>query len=477
MEGQGLMLKSLHNVHLMGIGGAGMSGLARLLHEMGFAVSGCDVTSTSYVERVLERGIPVSLGHSADHLENYGVELLVYSSAIAPTNLELLTARERGIAVARRAEILSMLFNERQGIGIAGTHGKTTTSSMIGLILETADLSPTLAIGGELCDIGGNAKLGGGACMVAELDESDGSFELFHCQMAVVTNVDWDHVDHYPNLDSVKDAFVRFLGHVKPEGISVLCAEDPGVAAILPHVKGKNILTYGWGKGWNWGATHVHHIQGGGVSFIAHKNGVPMGDIVLGLSGEHNVLNALAACAVADTLGIPFAVTKKALRVFRGAKRRLQYVGSIGDVQIYDDYGHHPNEIAATLRAVRSIFPGHRLIAIFQPHRYTRTAAMFGDFAKVLPLADEVFLLPIYPADEEQTDGVSSVLIADAMECEGHACHFCQNMKDVQKQITALVRSGDVILTIGAGNVCLLGPRLLQALREGVFENAMVVGA
>jgi UDP-N-acetylmuramate--alanine ligase len=477
MEGQGLMLKSLHNVHLMGIGGAGMSGLARLLHEMGFAVSGCDVTSTSYVERVLERGIPVSLGHSAEHLKNYGVELLVYSSAIASTNLELLTAQERGIAVARRAEILSLLFNEKKGIGIAGTHGKTTTSSMIGLILETADFSPTLAIGGELCDIGGNAKLGDGAYMVAELDESDGSFELFHCHIAVVTNVDWDHVDHYPNLDSVKDAFLRFLGHVKPEGVSVLCAEDPGVTAILPHVKGKRILTYGWGKGWDWGASHVHHIQGGGVSFVVYKNGIPLGDIVLGLSGEHNVLNALAACAVADVLGIPFAVTKKALRVFRGAKRRLQYVGSIGNVQIYDDYGHHPNEIAATLRAVRNIFPGRRLIAIFQPHRYTRTAAMFGDFAKVLSLADEVFLLPIYPADEEQTEGVSSVLIADAMEPEGHSCHLCQNMKDAQKQVASIVRGGDVVLTIGAGNVCLLGPRILQALREGIVENAMAVGA
>lgn len=477
MEGQGLELKNLRNVHLMGIGGAGMSGLARLLDEMGFAVSGCDVTSTSYVERVLERGIPVSLGHSPDHLRDYGVDLLVYSSAIAATNPELATARERGVAVARRAEILSMLFNERNGIGIAGTHGKTTTSSMIGLILDTAHLSPTLAIGGELCDIGGNAKLGEGDCMVAELDESDGSFELFHCRAAVVTNVDWDHVDHYPDLDSVKDAFVRFLSHVKPGGISVLCAEDPGVAAVLPRIREEGVLTYGWGKRWNWGATHVHHIQGGGVSFVVHRNGSAVGDIVLGLSGEHNVLNALAACAVADALDVPFDVTKKALRVFRGAKRRLQYVGSMGDVQIYDDYGHHPNEIAATLRAVRNIFPEHRLIAVFQPHRYTRTAAMYDDFARVLPLADEVFLLPIYPADEEQVKGVSSLLIADAMERAGHACHFCQNMKDVQRQIAVLARSGDIILTIGAGNVCLLGPRLLQALRDGAFENAMVVGA
>ncbi len=477
MDGGNVSLENVSKVHLVGIGGAGMSALAHLLKGKGFFVSGCDVSRTTYVEKLIDAGVPVSLGHDESHLDLYSPDLVVYSSAIACHNTELQVARARRIPLARRAEILSLFFNCHRGIGIAGTHGKTTTSSMISLVLDAAGRSPTVAIGGELCDIGGNAKLGEGPEMVAELDESDGSFELFNCDVAVVTNVDWDHVDHYPDVESVRTAFVRFLNRVKAGGTVVTCAEDLGALAVAERSVPERLITYGWGKSWEWGATEVQHIPGGGVSFSVLHRGVPMGNLSLRLSGDHNVLNALAACAVADLMGIPFDVVRSALGSFRGAKRRMQWVGTTNDIIIYDDYGHHPREVEVTLRAVRQIFPGRILLAIFQPHRYTRTGALYKDFSRVLSLADESFLLPIYPADEEPLEGVSSSLIAEAMAIGGAPCHLCFSMKDAQQKVLSHALPGDVILTVGAGNVCLLGGLLLHALREIPREHAVVVGA
>ncbi len=477
MDGGNVSLENVSRVHLLGIGGAGMSALAHLLKAKGLFVSGCDMSRTTYVEKLIDAGIPVSLGHDASHLDLYSPDLVVYSSAIACHNTELQVARSRRIPLARRAEILSLLFNRQRGIGIAGTHGKTTTSSMISLILDAAGRSPTVAIGGELCDIGGNAKLGDGPEMVAELDESDGSFELFTCDVAVVTNVDWDHVDHYPDVESVRSAFARFLLRVKEGGAVVACAEDIGAVAVLDRSSPQHLITYGWGRKWDWGATDVQHISGGGISFSVNHCGTPWGTLSLRLSGEHNVLNALAACAVADLLAVPFDVVRGALATFRGAKRRMQLVGTVNDITIYDDYGHHPREVEATLRAARQIFPGRRLLAIFQPHRYTRTGALYKDFSRALALADESFLLPIYPADEEPMEGISSSLIAEAMTMDGVPCHLCFNMKDAQQKVLFHALPGDVVLTVGAGNVCMLGGLLLQAFRDVAREHAVVVGA
>ncbi len=474
-------IENLKNIHLMGIGGAGMSGLALLLRQIGMNVSGCDVSHTYYIHKIAPIGIDFVLGHDKSHLERFNTEAIVYSSAIPPETEELLEAQRRGIPAFKRAEVLSWLFNMKKGIGIAGTHGKTTTASMLGLILENAGLDPTVAIGGELSDTGGNAKLGSGAHMVAELDESDGSFELFRSQVAIVTNADWDHVDYYPNFGSVLMAYERFLSNRESDGTAIICGEDKGLSMLLQgRIKGK-YTTYGWGLKWGWGAQNVRHNPGGGVTYTVSRDGLPVCDIVLQVSGEHNVLNSLAACAAANAIGIPVEVSSQALRIFKGAKRRLQHMGSISGikVEVFDDYGHHPREISATLNTLKKIFPERRLMAVFQPHRFTRTAAMYKEFADVLSLADGIFLLPIFPADEIPIEGISSNLIGDLVVQKGHGSYdFCSDMDEVVNKVCSSVREGDVITTIGAGDVCMVSEKILQRLeRKGVPHGAVAVKA
>lgn len=464
-------------VHLLGIGGAGMSGLALLLQELGYEVSGCDVARTCYTDKVEARSIEVTLGHDADHLDRYAPDLLIYSSAVAGTNPEIVEALRRGVMTAKRAEVLSLLFNSRFGVGIAGTHGKTTTSSMISLILERAELSPTVAIGGELCDIGCNAKLGQGAMMVAELDESDGSFELFSPYISIVTNIDWDHVDRYPDLQSVVDGFSRFLSNRHPEGNTIVCAEDPGVQILLSQRVTEGLITYGWGAEWDWGAQALEHFSGGGVSFDLLRRGVPAGKIRLGVSGEHNVLNSLAALAAVELLGVDVTKASRALKDFRGAKRRLQFIGKSRDIDVYDDYAHHPREISATLTALRQIFPERRLIVAFQPHRYSRTAALYDGFAQSLSLADLVALAPVYPADEPSLPGVDSTLISEAMKSKGFAEPLlASTLEELSEVLASRLKAGDLVVTVGAGNIFKLGKRLLNSVR-GKGQNVVAVGA
>lgn len=456
----------------MGIGGAGMSGLALLLAELGYEVSGCDMTHTSYVDKVLKEEIAVVIGHGRAHMDDFLPDLLVYSSAIPEDNEEITAAREKRISVAKRGEVLSWLFDSRFGIGVAGTHGKTTTSSMIALILEQAGLHPTLAIGGELCDIGVNAKLGDGPYMVAELDESDGSFEKFHPNIAVVTNADWDHVNHYPTFESVLEAFTRFTFNPKKNGLLVLCAEDAGLGRIMSNGPlPRQVVTYGWGLVWTWGAFNVEHNRGGGVSFSISHEGEHVDDVELSVSGDHNVLNALAACAVAHRLGIPFTMIKKTLKDFKGAKRRLQHLGNVNGVDVYDDYGHHPREIAATLSALGRMFPEKRLLVAFQPHRYTRTLALYKDFAAVLSTADSVLLLPIYQADEEPMDGVSSALIDDIIrKAKGVESILCPSFENAAAELDKRSAPGDIVLTIGAGDVAIVGEMFLEKARSEVVH-------
>jgi len=471
MDGLKLSHDRIRNVHLLGIGGSGMSGLAALLSELGFEVSGCDMSHSYYMEKLLARKVECVLGHDPAHLDRYCPDLLIYSSAIPERNEELIEAGRRGIQIARRAEVLSALFNERFGVGIAGTHGKTTTSSMTALILDRAGLKPTVAIGGEVCDIGANARLGAGLPMVAELDESDGSFELFRTNVSVITNVDWDHVDHYRTREEVEKAFNRFLNNRKKDSSIVICGEDPGAARLIEQNRASgcdgSLMTYGWGSGWDWGAVDVKHIPGGGVSFNVLQHGRLKGSITLKVSGEHNVLNALAACAASSCMNVPFETASEALKAFKGAKRRLQYMGSVGEVDLYDDYGHHPREVAATLRAVRSIFPGRRIVTLFQPHRYTRTAALYSDFADALNQSDRLFLLPIYAADENPIPGVSSDLIGQAMIEKG-AQHvtMCTDIAEAVERIAREARPDDLVLTLGAGNVNSACEQLMSRLEQ-----------
>lgn len=443
-----------------------MSGLAILLDQIGAMVSGCDIVETSYIKNLKKRNIPIAMGHEAKHIDDFLPNILVYSSAIPQDHPEILKAWQQGISVARRAEVLSLIFNSRRGVGVAGTHGKTTTSSMISLIAEMAGTDPTVAIGGELADIGTNAKLGSGEYMVAELDESDRSFVYFHPEIAVVTNIDWDHRDHYMTFKSVTDAFAEFLSNRKPGGKSILCMEDAGINTLCnDYETGDNVITYGWGTAWNWGAVEVEHNPGGGVSYMLIHDDKRIDRISLSVSGEHNVLNSLAACAASYEMGIKFEDVKKALELFHGAKRRLQKMGEVDDILVYDDYGHHPSEICATLSTVRKIFPKRRLVAIFQPHRFSRTAALYKEFAEALSFADRAFILPVYGSDELPIEGVSSKMIFDAAS-EDNRAHYelSGNFDDLVKSVCTTARNGDIILTIGAGSVGTLGKKICETL-------------
>lgn len=463
-------LNKIRNIHLMGIGGAGMSGLALLFHELGFNVSGCDMGRNSYAEKIEKRGVKVLYGHDVKHLDDCHVDLLAYSSAILPSNAELIEARRRNIPVLKRAELLSLLFDSKKGIGVAGTHGKTTTTSLISFILEQADMKPTIAVGGELCDIGCNAKIGTGEYMVAELDESDESFEYFHPYFSVVTNVDWDHVNQYPSIQAVADAFVRFLSNIKPDGRLFLCGEDSGVRRViaeLPEDLKQKMFLYGRDPSFDFYATDIQYHCGGGLSYTFYAKGKKMGTIDLVISGEHNVLDSLAACGVAYELGVPFAIVQKSMRMFHGAKRRLQMRAMCPDnILVYDDYGHHPREMEATLNAVRLMYPDRRIVLIFQPHRYTRTQALFGQFARVLASVPQAVLLPIYAADERPIEGVSSKLISAEVARLGGNCILASNKIEAADKVLEIVRPGDFILTEGAGDVYVIGDLIVQELNK-----------
>lgn len=456
------------NIHLMGIGGAGMSGLAILLDQIGAKVSGCDTARTAYMELLDEYNIPIIIGHDMKHIDEFMPDLLVYSSALPNDHPEILKAWQEGIEVCRRAEVLSRIFNVRRGVGIAGTHGKTTTSSMISLVAEKAGLHPTIAVGGELTQIGTNAKLGTSDYMVAELDESDRSFVYFNPEIAIVTNVDWDHRDHYMTFKAVTDAFAEFISHVKDGGKIILCAEDEGVRKLRnEYTISHEVVTYGWGRGWNWGAAEVCHIEGGGVTYTLIHDGEELGRVELTVSGEHNVLNSLAAYAACSGMGISHNDIVSGLKFFKGAKRRLQKMAEVGNILIYDDYGHHPNEIAATLNTLRRIFPGRRVFAIFQPHRFSRTAALYREFAAALSLADRAFILPIYGSDETPIKGISSKLIFDAASDDLRSHYqLSVNFDDLISSVCKAARSGDIILTLGAGSVGTLGKKLAERLAE-----------
>ena len=471
-------IKTKKNIHLMGIGGAGMSGLALLLEAMGHVVSGCDVENTFYLNKLRQQGVQLVIGHHREHLDAFSPDLIIHTSAIAQDHPELIEARKRGIVVARRAEILSLIFNDKYGVGVAGTHGKTTTSSMISLIAERAGFQPTVAIGGELSDIGCNAKLGPSDYMVAELDESDGSFELFSPNVAVITNVDWDHIDHYPTYDRVVEAFERFFKGRKESAPAIACAEDPGVQRLISSCGREGLVTYGWGLGWNWGATDIRYQDGGGVIYTINKDGLPLGEVSLKVSGEHNVLNSLAAIAAGDCIGIPVETAAPALRMFRGAKRRLQFMGERNDIIVYDDYGHHPREIAVTMSAIVRAFAGRPLHVVFQPHRYTRTEALYRDFAAALSNASRVYLLPIYSADESPISGVSSFLIADELSAMGKTdAQVCGDFHEAASLVCDTVKPGEMVLTIGAGSIEELSKEILGCLqkRYPVADAAAVV--
>ncbi len=456
------MNSRIRHIHMVGIGGAGMCGIAEVLLNMGYHVSGTDMADSPNVRRLRDLGCEVRIGHSA---ANVGTEqVLVKSTAIAEDNPEVMEARRLGIPVIPRAEMLAELMRLRQGIAIAGTHGKTTTTSLTASIFDAAGLDPTVIIGGRLNVYGTNAHLGHGDYLIAEADESDGSFLSLLPIINVVTNVDEDHLDHYGTRAALDQAFVDFMNSVPFYGLNVVCGDDPGMKALLPRVK-RPVLCYGI-MGEN-ALRAVPLSLGERSRFEVWLKGELLGEVDLPHPGVHNVLNALGAIGVALAAEIPFEDVRRGLGGFGGVARRFEYKGSRDGVLVYDDYGHHPREIAATLATARMVFPGRRVVAVFQPHRFTRTQAHFGEFCRVFESVDELVLTEIYPASEKPIPGVSGQSLALGMrQVSSTHVTFCETLEDGGRALEGLLRPGDRLLTIGAGSVTRVGPAWLSAERE-----------
>jgi UDP-N-acetylmuramate--alanine ligase len=442
---------------MVGIGGAGMSGIAEVLINLGYDVHGSDLAEGTAVLRLRELGARIVVGHDAANLLQPHV--LVKSTAVGDDNPEVAAARERGIPVIPRAEMLAELMRLRTGIAVAGTHGKTTTTSFLAAVFDAAGADPTVIIGGRLNAYGANARLGGGEFLIAEADESDGSFLCLFPIMNVVTNVDMDHLDFYPDRDSIDDAFVRFMNKVPFYGINVVCGDDPGVRRILPRVN-RPVMTYGFNAG-NDLTAEAAGSPGTG-SWTVRLRGVRLGRISPAQPGRHNILNALGAVGVSLHADVPFEVCAEALRKFKGVARRFERKGEKRGVLVLDDYGHHPAEIAATLAAVRDCLPARRVVAAFQPHRYTRTKALFGDFCKVFTGVDKLFLTEIYAASEAPLPGVSGEDLARGIrQASGKDVCFCDDFDTLLDRLDKELREGDLLLTLGAGNITTIGPRWL----------------
>ncbi|MBC7225911.1 MAG: UDP-N-acetylmuramate--L-alanine ligase [Thermoflexales bacterium] len=479
-----LDLRTVRHIHFIGIGGAGLSAMARVLMERGAVVSGSDLTLSPAAEALMRDGARVYVGHRAENVA--GADVVIASSAVREDNVEVQAARAAGIPVLRRAQVLGQLMEGHIGIAVAGTHGKTTTTAMIATVLWEAGLDPTFIVGGTLVGPGTNARAGGGPHFVIEADEYDRTFLALTPRIAVVTNVEHDHPDCYPTFEDFRAAFAEFVARIPPDGLLVACWDHP-VARELGRerrAQGGRVVFYGFAaggcfaalavttsprggreRGAEWTARRVHANPSGGTDFYAVRSGRTLGEVRLRVPGEHNVLNALAALAVAEEVGVPFPTARAALSGFRGVGRRFEVKGEAEGVVVVDDYAHHPTEIRATLAAARQRFPGRPVWAVWQPHTYSRTKALLEEFAEAFDQADHVVVLPIYAARESDTLGVSSADVVARMR------HPDARVVGSREEAVALlgteVRPGDVVLTLGAGDGDKVGEWLLEALRRG----------
>lgn len=443
-----------------------MCGIAEILLSLGYSVSGSDLKSGEVIERLAAKGARISLGHSAGNLGN--AQVVVYSSAVSRDNPEMAEARRLGIPVIRRAEMLAELMRLKYGVGVAGTHGKTTVTSMAGLVLTEGGLDPTVIIGGRLLSLGGHVRAGIGDYMVAEADESDASFLVLAPVIAVVTNIDDDHLDHYRSMDRLYEAFIEFAQKVPFYGAVVVCSDDPGVRRILPELK-KRVVTYGFGSDSVIRAEGVE-VTPQGSRYRISIEGRPAGEFNLSVAGRHNVLNSLAATAVGLELGIPVETSARALASFSGVARRLQLKGEKGGVAVYDDYGHHPTEVRATIEALtsRAKLTGGRLIVLFQPHRFSRTNLLREAFGGAFEAADSVVITEIYSAGEDPIPGVTGKSVLDEVRKHGRpAAEFAPDLESGCVAVAKMAKKGDFILTLGAGDVGRCGERILALLPGG----------
>ncbi|MGZ5046251.1 MAG: UDP-N-acetylmuramate--L-alanine ligase [Usitatibacter sp.] len=459
------MRHKVKRIHFVGIGGSGMSGIAEVFSNLGYTVSGSDLSESPAVRRLRQMGIRITIGHAAANVAS--ADAVVVSTAVKPDNPEVLRAREARIPVVPRAMMLAELMRFKQGIAIAGTHGKTTTTSLVAAVLGEAGLDPTCVIGGRLNSIGTNARLGKGDFLVAEADESDASFLYLQPVISVVTNIDADHMETYgQDFEKHKSTFVEFLGHLPFYGLAVLCKDDPHVRAVMPSIT-RPMLTYGKTTDADLLAVDVRW-DAGRMRFraLAAKGEFAPLEVLLNLAGEHNVLNALAAIAVAREVGASDEAIAKGLAEFTGVGRRFQRYGDValaggGHYTVVDDYGHHPAEMAATLAAARGAFPGRRLVLAFQPHRYTRTRDLFEDFVKVLSTVDELVLADVYPAGEAPIVGADGRSLVRSVRLAGKVePAFVEKTSQMREAVLARVRDGDVVVTMGAGSIANLAPEL-----------------
>jgi len=448
----------VRRVHFVGIGGIGMSGLAEILRTLRFEVSGSDLREGDTTRRLARLGVRIDLGHRSENV--VGADVVVYSSAIEPENPEIVQARSLQIPVIPRAEMLAELMRVKYGVAIAGSHGKTTTTSLVATILSAAGFDPTVVVGGRMAALGTNARLGEGDLLVAEADESDGSFLRLTPTIAVVTNIDPEHLDHYQTHERLKDAFVEFLEKVPFYGLSVLCLDHPHVQDLLPRIQ-RRVVTYGLSPQADYSARNIE-CEGTSMRFIGYRRGESLGPFSVRMPGQHNVQNTLAAIAVADELEVPWDVLRDALSTFHGVARRFTVFDVVDDVTLIDDYGHHPEEIRATLAAARRAFRGRVLVA-FQPHRYSRTQLLFEEFTRAFNDADRAWVTDVYAAGERPVPGATGERLARGMVEHGH--HHCEYVADraaLARKLAAEAKPGDVLIALGAGDI----NRILPDVRD-----------
>lgn len=451
----------VRHVHFIGVGGIGMSGLAEILRTLQFDVSGSDLRSGETTNRLSRLGVRIDVGHRAENVR--GADVVVYSSAIAPDNPEMVEAARLAMPVITRAEMLAELMRVKYGVAIAGSHGKTTTTSLVATVLRAAGFDPTVVVGGRMAAFGSNARLGEGDLLVAEADESDGSFLRLTPTIAAITNIDPEHLDFYGTHEALKDAFVEFAEKVPFYGLGVLCLDHPHVQDLLPKIRRRHV-TYGISPQADYSARAIR-FEGVATRFVAYRRGETLGEFSLRMPGQHNVLNCLAAIAIADELEVPLDVMKEAFSTFSGVARRFSVVDQVAGVTLVDDYGHHPAEVVATLDAARRAYD-QRVLVAFQPHRYTRTEHLFDDFTRAFNKADLLLLTDIYPAGEKPIPGITSERLARAIADHGHhAVSYVPDRSALAERLAAEARPGDVVIALGAGDINRVLPEIAQRLR------------
>jgi UDP-N-acetylmuramate--alanine ligase len=458
------MFRSIKKLHFIGIGGIGMSGIAEILLDQGFKISGSDRALSEVTERLQKLGAGIFEGHRAENIAQ-DVDTVVYSSAVQPDNPEILEAQRRIIPVVRRAEMLAEVMRLKYGIGIAGTHGKTTTTSMTSLVLMEGGLDPTVIVGGKLSGLGGtNARLGRGEFIVVEADEYDRSFLSITPTVAVLTTLETDHLDCYRDLEDIKSAFIQFASKVPFYGFIVLCLDEPALLDIMPHLSKKKIVTYGLNPQADIQAVDIRH-KDNSTTYTLIRNNQELGTIMLQVPGVHNVQNSLGAISVGLELGIPFTKIKAGIEKFAGVYRRWEKKGEVNNIALYDDYAHHPTECRATLSGVKSGWR-RRVICVFQPHLYSRTRDFYEDFGKSFLLSDVLVVTDVYPAREEPIQGVNGELIVNAAKQYGHKdVHYIPDKKNIPAFLKSIVKSGDIVITMGAGDIWKYGEEFLSQIQ------------